>query len=212
MKSLRTLLWTVVVLGAIAGIARLLIVDAWTIPVGNPNFAISTEPTLSEGDLVLMLTRGEPGFGDLVRCTDPEDPTGFVIGRVAGLSGDVVSSNGRSLTVNGKRFESEMACPEPTTTVVHPVSGEEVVLSCDQVQMGGRLHYRGATSKREITTPTQATIGAGMLFLLSDDRSYPHDSRTFGTVPAASCKSRIFFRVFGKGGWADDKRRLSYIR
>ena len=212
MKYLRTLVWTAVTLAVIAGIARLLIVDAWKIPVDSPNFAISMEPTLSEGDTVLMITRGEPGFGELVRCTDPEDPTGFVVGRVAGVQNDLVITNGRSLTVNGKRYEGEMACPEPTSTVVHPVSGEEVTLACDQVQMGGRLHYRGVTQKRDITTPTQTTVGEGMLFLLSDDRSYPHDSRTFGTVPAASCRNRIFFRLWGKGGWADDKRRLSYIR
>lgn len=212
MESLRKLIWTLVIIGAIGGAARLFLIDVWKIPENSTSFAISTEPTLSEGDLVLLLTRGEPGFGDLVRCTDPEDASAFVVGRIGGLASDSVVATGHGLVVNGKKYDSEMACPEPSSTVVHPVSGEKVTLVCDQVQMGGRLHYRGIATKREIFTPIQANVGAGMVFLVSDDRSYPHDSRTFGAIPLASCKNRIFFRLWSKDGWADDKRRLSYIR
>lgn len=212
MKFLRNLFWTVLILGAIAGVARLTIIDVWKLPEDAANIGISVEPTLSEGDLVLMLTRGTPGFGDLVRCIDPEDTSTFVVGRVAGVPGDTVVAHGRSLTVNGKRYESENVCPQGSSTVVHPVSGEKVTLICDQVEMGGRVHDRGSSEKREIATPTQVTVGQGMLFLLSDDRSYPYDSRRFGQVPITACKSRIFFRLWGKGGWADGSHRLSYIR
>jgi signal peptidase I len=212
MSAMKTLGWTLVTVAALAGVARLVLIDVWKLPEDSSNFGISTEPTLSEGDTVLMLTRGDPGFGDLVRCSDPEEPTAFVVGRVAGVGGDAVVSTGRSLTVNGKKFDSEMACAEPSTTVIHPISGEKVTLACDQVQMGGRLHLRGTSSKREISQPTQATVGPGMLFLLSDDRSYPYDSRTFGAVRAENCRRRIFFRLWGKGGWADDQRRLTYVR
>jgi len=51
-----------------------------------------------------------------------------------------------------------------------------------------------------------------MVFLLSDDRSYHDDSRDFGTVRADTCTGRIVFRVIGKGGWADDKRRMSFVQ
>lgn len=209
-KLVRTIGWTAITLGALAGIARLVLIDVWKIP---DDYGISIDPTLSQGDTVLMLTRGKPGFGDLVRCPDPDGSGNFVVGRVAGIAGDTVQVTGAELRVAEKRYDGEMACPpDLDLTVVHPVSGEKVTLVCDQVQMGGRLHYRGSSPKRATDTPTRATVGEGMLFLLSDNRSYHYDSRDYGTVPAASCNRRVFFRLWGKGGWQDDKRRLSYIR
>jgi signal peptidase I len=206
----KTLGWTAITLGALAGIARLTLVDVWKIP---DDFGISIDPTLSQGDTVLMLTRGSPGFGDLVRCADPDGSGNFVIGRIAGVAGDSIEASGRDLRVVNKRYDGEMACPvDLETTVVHPTSGEKVTLVCDQVQMGGRTHYRGYSPKRDDPLKTTATVGAGMFFLISDDRSYHYDSRDYGTVPVASCKNRIFFRLWGKDGWPDDKRRLSYIR
>jgi signal peptidase I len=210
MSKLRTLGWTVFALGAFGGIARLTFVDVWKIP---DDFGISIDPTLSQGDTVLMLTRGKPGFGDLVRCPDPDGSGNFVVGRIAGVAGDSVQVQGRELRVVGKRYDGEMACPvDMDPEVTHPVSGEKITLVCDQVQMGGRLHYRGYSPKKDAESQVNASVGEGMLFLISDDRSYHYDSRDFGTVPAASCKNRIFFRLWGKGGWADDKKRLSYIR
>jgi signal peptidase I len=209
-KIARFLGWTAVTIVALGGLARLTLVDVWKIP--DDNYAISIEPSLTAADTVLVLTRGTPAFGDLVRCTDPEDATQFVVGRIVGVGGDTVEVLGRELKVDGKPYRGEMVCPIEKVTVVHPVSGEKVELACDQVQMGGRLHYRGYSTKNEIRTPTKATVGDGLVFLLSDNRSFHHDSRDFGVVPLASCKARIVFRLWGKEGWANDKTRLSYIR
>lgn len=211
-KALRAIAWTAVGLAALAGLAKLTLIDAWVIPTDSPRLGISLEPSLSAGDTVLMLTRGAPGFGDLVRCADPDDATRFIVGRIVGLSGDTVEVLGRDLRVDGKRYDGEMVCPEPTVEVIHPTSGEKIKLTCDQVPMGGRIHYRGSSQKNEIMTPVKATVGQGMVFLLSDNRSHHDDSRDFGVVPLASCTNRIFFRAWGKGGWADSKTRLSYIR
>jgi signal peptidase I len=211
-KLTRGIVWIAIILGVIGVFARLVFIDVWTIPDDGSKFGLSLEPSLSAGDTVMMFTRGEVGFGDLVRCADPDDATGFVVGRVAGLSSDTVETRGAELTVNGKRYLSEMVCPEPKVSLVHPTSGDKVTLTCDQVQMGGRLHYRGQTTKYDAPTPMKTTVGNGMLFLLSDDRSYHEDSRDFGTVPVTSCKNRIFFRLWSKSGWMDDKHRLSYIR
>lgn len=54
-------------------------------------------------------------------------------------------------------------------------------------------------------------VGAGMLFLISDNRDYHQDSRDFGAVPVEACRERIVFRLLGKGGWSDDKSRFTYI-
>jgi len=210
-KLFRGLGWLLAALVVIGVVARLTFVDVWKLP-DDGQFSISVEPTLSGGDTVLMLTRGEPGFGDLVRCTDPDDATRFVVGRVAGVGGDTVQVNGRDLLVDGKRYQGEMACAIEQITVIHPTSGEKIVLGCDQVQMGGRTHMRGYSGKRDITTPIKSIVEMGKVFLLSDDRSYPDDSRSFGTLPVSTCKAQIFFRLWSASGWKDDKRRFRYVR
>lgn len=212
MSKLSALGWTAAAVVAIGGLARLTIVDVWTIPEDSPRLGIALEPSVSAGDTVLMYTRGTPGFGDLVRCADPEDATRFIVGRIAGVTGDTVEVNGRDLVVDGKRYSGEMVCPTESATVIHPVSGEKITLLCDQVQMGGHIHYRGYSSKNEIRTPTKAIVGHGMVFLLSDNRSFHDDSRDFGVIPHASCNRHIFFRLWSKGGWGESKGRLSYVR
>ncbi len=147
-----------------------------------------------------------------MRCADPDDANHFVVGRVVGLWGDTVETNGKELSVNGKRYLGEMTCTEANQTVPHPTSGSPVDIVCDQVQIAGHPHFRGASDKAGIFTPTKAIVGQGKLFLLSDDRSYHDDSRDFGTVPADSCTGRIVFRLWGKEGWKDDKRRMTFVQ
>ena len=43
----------------------------------------------------------------------------------------------------------------------------------------------GAAKKEVLSTKTSTIVGAGMVFLLSDNRDYHDDSRDFGPVPAA---------------------------
>ena len=205
----RGLFWTVVFVAIVVGICRAAFFTTWKVPE-EPPVSSSVAPTLQGGDLVLLLTRGTPGFGDLVRCEDPEDAQKFVVGRIVGLSGDAVETSGRELRVNNKRYDSTTACAEPTFTVLHPTSGAEVQIHCDRVELGGREHYRGFSDKATILTPTRTLVGAGMVFLLSDDRSYHDDSRDFGPVPLDSCKERFFFRLVSKEGWGDP-HRLTYL-
>ena len=196
---------------AVGLLARAIFVDVWTLPEDD-KISAAVAPSLAGGDTILYMKRNKPAFGDLVRCTDPDDATHFVVGRVAGLAGDSVETNGKELTVNGKRYLSEIACVEGKVTVPHPTSGSSVDITCDQVQMGGHPHFRGASDKAGIFTPTTTVVGDGMLFLLSDDRSYHDDSRDFGTVPASSCSGRIIFRLVSKKGWSDANRRMSFVQ
>ena len=206
----RRLFWVVVVLAVAAGLARLYLVDVWTVP-DDPHLGASVQPTLASGDVVLALTRHTPAFGDLVRCADPEDPAHFVIGRVAALGGDELQIDAFRMVVNGQRFDAERACAQATTTIARPNTGAEVALHCDQVRMGGRLHYRGTAEKRMMGSPTTVRVPPGKVFLLSDDRTYHSDSRDYGILPVESCTERIFFRLWGKDGWSDERRRLSLI-
>jgi signal peptidase I len=210
-KWFKGLLWIAGVLAAIAGILRLTVMNVWTLP-DDPVLGAAAAPTLAAGDTVVILTRGTPTFGELVRCTDPEDPTKFVVGRIGGVEGDVVETQGATLKVNGKNYTGESACPKPRFTVPHPSSGSDVTLSCDVVTMGGGWHYRGSNPKPFHSTATRTDVGPGMIFLVSDDREYHDDSRDFGTLPRDSCKERPVFRLWGKSGWSDDVHRLSYLR
>jgi signal peptidase I len=206
----RGLFWITILLVIVAAVCRVAFLKSWIVPDEVP-LSSSVAPTLAGGDVVLMLTRGTPGFGDLVRCEDPQDATRFVVGRIVGLSHDEVVVKGRDLIVNGKRYNATTSCAEPYTTVTHPVSGSEVRIACDRVDLGGREHYRGYSEKPSIEAGTTSLVGEGRVFLLSDDRSYPDDSRTFGPVPLETCRERIVFRVVGKEGWGDERRRMTFV-
>ena len=101
-KALKFLLWTVGSFAVLCGIGRAFFFETWTVP-DDPVLAASLAPTLFEGDLVLVMTRGDVEWGDLVRCTDPEDPNRYAVARVLGMPGDDVEIKGGALKVNGMR-------------------------------------------------------------------------------------------------------------
>jgi signal peptidase I len=213
-KALRFMLWVLGAFIALCIIARLVIFESWVLPdqATEPFMAASIEPSLSAGDTVLVLTRGTPSFGDLVRCPDPEEPTRWIIGRIAGVEGDTVELSGRALTVNNKRYNATEACTQPYFTVKHPDSGSAIEMQCARIDMGSGWHYRGTAKKHKKRDNKRKRVGAGMVFLLSDNRDIHDDSRDFGTLPADSCKQRIVYRLWGAAGFGDAKRRFTVIR
>jgi signal peptidase I len=80
--------------------------------------------------------------------------------------------------------------------------------------MGSGWHFRGHYAKppKRIRTEREKRVEADHLFLLSDNRDIHDDSRDYGTVPLGSCKQRVVFRLWGKGGWADVEHRMTVIR
>lgn len=209
-KLLKGLLYVAGALLVIALLARLLLVDVWTVPP-DPVLGASVMPTLADGDTVLMLTRGSPGFGDLVRCPDPEEPTRFVVGRIVGEGGDRIEVDQNIVRVNGTRYHSTDACPEPLVFFHHPSSGAETELSCSRVDMGGSWHYVGLPPGGTQQSKVTAEVPAGYVYLLSDNREFHDDSRDFGALPAETCDHVIFFRLWGLEGFKDDKTRLMAI-
>ena len=123
----------------------------------------------------------------------------------------MVETQGRALIVNGKRYIGESACHEHTATILHPTTQSEVKIECEIVQMGGGWHYRGFNPRPFLPTNTHTEVGAGKVFLLSDNRDFHDDSTDFGTLPRASCKERILFRLWSKRGWSDSRSRMTYI-
>lgn len=209
-KLRRTIGWIVGLLLAFVLVMRVTAFDVWTMP-DDLFLGASTAPTLAAGDTVLMLRRGTPGFGDLVRCPDPQDATRFVVGRIAGLEGDVVEVEGRKLTVNERTYESESACSVPKLYVKHPETLRDNELRCDVVPMGGGWHYRASAMTPFSEQKKTATVKPGMVFLVSDNRAMHDDSRDFGLVPRDTCTQRPVFRLWGKTGWSDDASRMTFL-
>jgi signal peptidase I len=203
--------FTVLGLVVVFGLLRVLLFKTWTVPT-SLRLSASVAPTLDGGDFVLLLTRGTPGFGDLVRCKDPEDPTQYVVGRILGVEGDKIEIVGRNVSVNGKRYNPVQACPARKYQTVHPNTEADVELECGVVEMGGGWHYRGQTKSKVNPMTFNAEVGEGMVYLLSDDIDLYDDSREFGTLERASCKERVVFRFVGKNGWGDEDARMTVIR
>lgn len=207
-KTLKFVLWVVGIASAIAIVLRLTILDLWTIPQ-DLVLDSSLRPTLAAGDTVLLFTRGQRGFGDLVRCTDPEDAQRYVVGRIVGIGGDTVEVKNPIVTVNGTKYNHGDSCAQGVVMVPHPKSGSPTQASCQRIDMAGGWHYRAAVETPE--SPSTHQVGPGLVYLLSDNRSFHDDSRDFGAIPAESCQGVIFFRLWGKGGFEDESSRFTVI-
>lgn len=207
-KAVKFLLWfaglTVVVM--IAG--RLMGLRMWTVP-DDPFLGASTQPTLSAGDLVLVLESGDRTSGDVVRCRDPEDAQRWVIGRIYGFPGDKVKVEGASVTVGAKRYAASEACAEPEVQTINPSTGVAKKLSCSRVEFAGGWHF--IATGAGVDGASEHTVGAGRYFLVSDNRVHHDDSRDFGSIPMDTCSGKILFRMWGKDGFTG-RSRFTFIQ
>ncbi|MFO0592101.1 MAG: signal peptidase I [Polyangiaceae bacterium] len=208
-KLTRNLGWVVGVLVVLTLVLRLVAFDVWTMP--SDPYLVSAAPTLGPADTVIMLRRGTPAFGELVRCTDPQDANAWVLGRIAGMPGDDVEIEGHRLTVNGTTYRGETACAQQKVFVTHPDTLKEVELACEVVPMGGGWHYALSAMGQFTEQKKTAHVGAGKVFLVSDNSSMHDDSRDFGLVDFDTCTARPLLRLWGTTAWADDANRFSWV-
>ena len=186
--------------------------EFWTMPNDDALLSLSVMPTLEAGDRLVLLRIGTPGFGDMVRCPDPEVPGRFVVGRILGEQGDRIVAELGSVTVNEKYIGTRRACIPPQLSVLDPKTSEAVELSCEIEEAGGTEYTRlRATTPALNPTPYKVRVPDGQVFLASDNRHYHDDSRDFGPVPRDSCHNRIIFRLWSARGWFDGTRRLTIV-
>jgi signal peptidase I len=212
-STFRFLVWTVLVLGALIGLARATAIRWWRVPQDDVYLTASTSPSVRAGDLILLWRLTRPAFGDLVLCPEPKKPGRVVIGRIVGESRDEVQVIGADITVNRRRQRVETNCFPPTFTEKDPETGAAVEQNCSEEALEGVLHKRGEMVEKSVRPrDVEATVPAGHVWLVSDNRQYPWDSREFGPVQRDTCTETVFFRLVGKGGFFDATARNQYIR
>ena len=210
-KYLRGLAWTVGIIAAVIGISRATFLRWWKVPTDDPALAASMAPNVEAGD-ILLLIRGKPKLGDLMRCADPDQPGRYVVGRVLAEAGDKIELTNDDVVVNGRKSLREMACQNSSYKMTNPLTGTEVDLYCTIEALQGHKHMRVADNKAPQVTLRRHEVSEGNVFLVSDNRAFPLDSREYGAVPKSSCREMVFFRIVGPKGWGDADSRLTYIR
>jgi signal peptidase I len=212
---IRVVVFLTVVLGVLVGVLRLTCLRWWKVPEDDPDLTSSLAPTLWPGDWVILWRATPPGFGDLVLCPDPEDPKEVFVARIVGEPGDTLAiDDSGSITINNVRIRSEFACDPQKFTVPNPRNGDPVELRCDIEVLGGVHHRRALIPPSASMKPSaiEREVAPGSLFLVSDNRLYPFDSRDFGPLPQASCEEAVVFRLVSRLGFSDVKQRLSWIQ
>jgi signal peptidase I len=208
-KVLRITAWTLLILGALVGVLRLTCIRWWQLPLSDPYFEASVAPSLRGGDWVLLWRATAPAFGDLVLCPEPKTNRP-VIGRIIAEGGDHLKIDGANVTINNHAIETETACDR--FRVHDPASGAEVDQGCAVEVVGSHTHIRGnAPAELLKSFDTEVDVPRGQVFLFSDNREFPYDSRQFGVVDRSTCIETVFFRLLSKDGFFDVPNRLSLI-
>lgn len=210
-KFSRFLLWVTLLVGVLIAVARVTAIRWWRIPADDPYLDASIAPTLRGGDLILLWRLTKPHSGDLVLCPEPKQADRVVIGRIAAVSNESIEISGSSLRVNSRRVQAQGNCLEDKFTVTDPQTHIPIELSCVHEELGSRVHQRGNT-RGEPPPKVTATVEPGHVFLVSDNRQIPYDSRDFGAVERDTCKETVFFRLVSAAGFSDVARRFSLIR
>ena len=210
-KFLRFLAWTLLVLGALIGIARLTVIRWWRVPLGDPYLEASLAPTLRGGDWLILWRATAPTEGNLVLCPEPKAAGRYVIGRILAERGDHVKVTSDGVQVNNRNFETESGCD--AFTVRDPGTGQDTEQSCRREVVGSQTHLRGQLSP-SLPKPSEAEadLADGQVYLISDNRQFPWDSREFGPVERSTCVETVLFRLVSKDGFFDVANRLTLIR
>ena len=203
----RNLLWLVAILGAITLLLYLFVFDTWVVPGDDPLFTASLLPTLSPEDRILTRRGSQPIVGELARCIIPDGSGKYVIGRVFGRGGRRRSRSTTSGWPSTGR-PPRPGSPAGSVSVVHPVSGDAMPLTCS-VEDNGSFTYGVLAHPEYREGPRTAKVEAGKLFLVSDDRHIHKDSRDFGAVDASTCE-HVVFRLWGES-FGDGSHRFNVL-
>jgi signal peptidase I len=206
------MLWSAILAALVVGALRAVAIRWWRLPLNDPWLQASVEPSLRGGDLIVLWRLTPPHYGDLVLCPEPNAPERVVVGRILGEAGDSIVIEGAHVTVNGHSVATERACTQAQLSVPHPGNGQAVDLRCDLEKAGGALYSRAyAAGASTALARVSTSVPEGRVFLVSDNRLLPFDSRDYGPVERSSCRESVVFRLIGQNGFFDVERRFTYI-
>jgi signal peptidase I len=209
MKLAKALLWMLAIVAAVCGILYLTVFDVYVVPADDAMLVASIAPTLSDGDVLLVLRRTGGERGNLLRCPDPRDghTGGWVIARAIATGGESLDITNDTPSIDRHTLPSLYGC-DPVT-VKDPRNGEDVTLTCQMVDTGD-AKFAAYGAKVGPNPPFKTTVPRGTWFLMSDDRHIYLDSRDYGAVDVAGCQ-RILARLEGKAGWGDTEHRMNFL-
>lgn len=124
----------------------------------------SMDPTLHQGDQMLLNRLSDPQRFDIVIFPDPMGSGDFYVKRLIGLPGDQVQVLNDQLFINGQAYDEPYL---PVSATQDPTSD-----------------FTEDFTLRQITGQDQ--VPEGYYFVLGDNRPGSGDSRQFGFVPIAS--------------------------
>jgi signal peptidase I len=208
----RWLLWTLIGFAVVIGALRAVALRWWKVPLEDPWLEASIAPSLRGGDWILAWRLTEPSLGSLVLCPEPKHVERLTIGRLVGDERDAVRVEGTRVTINERPFRSEGSCADERFEVDAPQGPKNVEQRCSMEVAHGIVHLRGEAEETAELPIYEQEVGSGESLLISDNRRYPYDSRDFGPIVRSTCKETIVFRLFGRGGFFDEKSRFQYIR
>jgi len=209
-KFLRFLAWALVIVCVIIGLLRLTVIRWWRVPLGDPYLEASVAPTVRGGDWLILWRGTAPIEGDLVLCPEPKTDGRLVLARIMGEANDHVKVSSGVL-VNGRGFETESGCSAFINR--DPGTKQDVQQGCRRETVGARTHTLGQTvAELALPKEDEVDVPSKHVYLVSDNRQFPWDSREFGPVERSTCVETVVFRLLSKDGFFDVPNRLTVIR
>ncbi len=204
----RVLMWIGAIFAAACALLYFTVFDVYTVPTDDPAMIASTAPNVGGGDQLLTLRHAETHVGNLVRCTDPQEPRRFVIGRLEAIGGEELEIINERVNLDGKSITIARGCGR-TETLTKGGTNEQLTFVCSVEDLSTEHEVLFYPDSSEGTT-AKAKVASGHGFLVSDNRYWHLDSRDYGEVPLESCQ-HIVFRLWGAAGWFDAHHRLNLL-
>lgn len=134
----------------------------------------SMEPTLSDGDYLLLNKFSDIERSDIVVFPPPDEEDTQYIKRVVGMPGDTIEYRDDVLYLNGEPTEQEYLEMDP--------SEEEEYFSTGDFSL--------------LTLLGEEEVPEGQYFVLGDNRLNSRDSRSFGFVDEEAVLGKVSFRYW----------------
>lgn len=173
----------------------------------------SMAPTIIPGDIFIFRTVGLLGRGDIAVCSNPDDPSSLVIGRIIGVPGDGIEISNNHIVSNGRMIHHSYVEPVLYFDNTTEESMKYVVRVAEE-KIGGNLYEVAFMDSTNGKNFRKTVIPDGHFFIVGDNRNMAHDSRNFGTVPIESCLGEVMFILWASennGDLKQSKRSFSWI-